>query len=297
MKTALSHQKIPLIPPFTLEVSESQLFRAIGRMEGFSIDVPGAARPFSRRLQEEQGWSAQFTERAIEEYKRFMVLAATLGDEVTPSKTVDEVWHTHLLYSKNYRDEMCTKVLGKVIDHNPGNGGTEDDRYIAQYVRTIITYQTIFGEAPPADIWPLTATEKRYLTEMQSSKKTSERGDRDTSTSSGDSGPGYYAVDPYDSIQFPSAPANDDTKGSSLHSDPAPSHKESGFLDSIKSLFGGGDSNLSTESHSGSHSDGGHHGGGDGGDGGGSGCSGGASSCGGGSGCGGGGCGGGGCGS
>ena len=47
------------------------------RLRQFPIDDPHDARPFSRRLAAEQGWSAAFTGRAIEEYLRFVALSGT----------------------------------------------------------------------------------------------------------------------------------------------------------------------------------------------------------------------------
>jgi hypothetical protein len=102
-----------------IRLSERELARIILDMAAFSLDVAGATRSFSVKLEEQQGWTRQYTLRAIEEYKRFMVLAAVSPTEVTPSRTVDQVWHLHLQYSKSYRDEMCAGVLGKQIDHNP----------------------------------------------------------------------------------------------------------------------------------------------------------------------------------
>ena len=110
--------------------------KLIKRMGNFSIDNPESLRTFNRTLASEQRWSSQFTGRAIEEYKRFMILAAISDKEVTPSEIVDQVWHKHLQYSSNYREELCGRVLGKVIDHNPGDGRSSESRYIAQYVDT-----------------------------------------------------------------------------------------------------------------------------------------------------------------
>ena len=72
------------------------------RLEEFNIDDPDSSFPFSAKLAEQQGWTAEFTTRAIGEYKRFCYLAVVAGHPVSPSQTVDEVWHLHLTYSYNY---------------------------------------------------------------------------------------------------------------------------------------------------------------------------------------------------
>jgi hypothetical protein len=145
-------------------------------MNRFSLDVPISSRNFSDAIGREQVWASGFTARAIKEYKRFMVLAAISDKEVTPSKIVDEVWHKHLQYSSNYRDEMCMKVLGKVIDHNPGTGGAEESRFTAQYVDTLLLYKETFEENPPRDIWPLQGEARRlYDQKIRSTRDSSSR--------------------------------------------------------------------------------------------------------------------------
>jgi hypothetical protein len=49
------------------------------RLQDFSLDEQNAPYPFSLRLEEEQDWTSEFTARAIEEYKRFIFLAAFAG--------------------------------------------------------------------------------------------------------------------------------------------------------------------------------------------------------------------------
>lgn len=148
----------------------------IQRMNRFSLDVPISSRNFSDAIGYEQGWGSGFTARAIEEYKRFMVLAAISNKEVAPSKIVDEVWHKHLQDSINYQDEMCIKVLGKVIDHKPGTGSAEKARFTAQYVDTLLLYKSTFGEEPPSDIWPLQGEARRlYDQKIQLTRDSSTR--------------------------------------------------------------------------------------------------------------------------
>ena len=57
------------------------------------------------------------TQKAIEEYKKFMYLAATSNQMVSPSEIVDIVWHQHLIFTNSYSD-FCN-LLGKRIEHIP----------------------------------------------------------------------------------------------------------------------------------------------------------------------------------
>ena len=133
--------------------SKTDLLAIWKRLQEFSLDEQNAPYPFSRRLEEEQDWTSEFTARAIEEYKRFIFLAAFAGHKVTPSFVTDEVWHLHLIYSNSYWDEMCIGILGCLIHHNPGSGlASEEHIFQGQYQKTLQSYRRYFDE-PPALIW------------------------------------------------------------------------------------------------------------------------------------------------
>ena len=109
---------------------------------------------FEQRLAHEQGWDLGFAKRAVQEYLRFAYLCVHAGP-CTPSVEVDQVWHLHLTYSRDYWGEFCPNVLGAELHHGPTAGGqVERARYYDQYAATLKAYEEAFGEAPPADIWP-----------------------------------------------------------------------------------------------------------------------------------------------
>ena len=134
------------------------------RIVDFPLD-DGRLGAFSSRLRRDQGWSPHFTQRAIEEYRKFLWIAATSGQEVTPSKVVDEVWHLHILHTRSYFDDLCCDALGRVLHHNPGDGSPADARFTHQYTATLALYQTAFG-SPPVDIWPRPETVERRKTSL-----------------------------------------------------------------------------------------------------------------------------------
>lgn len=106
------------------------------------------------RLQAEHRWTPALTLRALEEYRRFLVLAATGGSPVTPSKLVDEVWHLHLTFTRDYWERL-TPLLPAPLHHDPANGQPGDAAHYAhQYVSTLNLYADTFGTQPPADLWP-----------------------------------------------------------------------------------------------------------------------------------------------
>ncbi|MCC6976750.1 MAG: hypothetical protein IT343_00405 [Candidatus Melainabacteria bacterium] len=119
----------------------------------FSVDQKGAVYPLSARLSDEQDWTPEFTALAIEEYKRFIYLAAVAGHPVTPSHVVDEVWHMHLIYTRSYWEELGD-IIGRLIHHDPGTGGQGDQsKFLAQYHRTLDSYRKHFGEDAPDEVW------------------------------------------------------------------------------------------------------------------------------------------------
>jgi len=114
-----------------------------------------AALTFEQRLARENSWSAAYSARVIGEYRRFLYLAARAGHPVTPPDDVDQVWHLHLVYTRNYWDVMCRKVLGAPLHHGPTAGGADETaKYTDWYGRTLDSYRAHFGEDPPRDVWP-----------------------------------------------------------------------------------------------------------------------------------------------
>lgn len=121
----------------------------------YSVGPEDAALPFAARLARDNGWSRDEAERVIGEYKRFCYLAMRSGHPVTPSDSVDQAWHLHLAYSRDYWERFCPEVLGRPLHHGPTAGGGEQARlYYGQYAETLRSYERVFGELPPADLWP-----------------------------------------------------------------------------------------------------------------------------------------------
>ena len=126
------------------------------RLARHAWDDPQDARPFSARLRHTTGWSAAHIQRVLVEYRRFLYLAVRRRGRVCPSGAVDEAWHTHLLDTPRYFGAFCPQVLGTTLHHVPDRGGgTRDDA--RQYRATLRAYRWVFGEPPPADIWPAPA--------------------------------------------------------------------------------------------------------------------------------------------
>jgi hypothetical protein len=135
-----------------------QLLEKLNQMR---IEPEGAALTFAARLSAENGWSLNYAQRVLTEYRRFLFLAVTAGHPVTPSDEIDQAWHLHLTYTRHYWETLCGQILKRPLHHGPTLGGAqEDDRYLEQYDRTIAAYTQTFGHAPPSDLWP--AAKQRF---------------------------------------------------------------------------------------------------------------------------------------
>lgn len=119
---------------------------------------------FLTRLSRENNWTWNYTVRAYEEYKKFILLLALTPHTLTPSDEVDQVWHLHLQYSRDYQT-LCS-LIGKFIHHEPTSGGkAEDEKYDRQYEKTKKIYTEFFNQSPPSDIWD--AAESRFFHKPQ----------------------------------------------------------------------------------------------------------------------------------
>lgn len=136
------------------------------RIQAFNLDKATASFPFSHRLARENGWTLDFAQQVIEEYKIFAFLAIVVGHPVTPSEQVDQAWHLHLIYTRSYWEEFCPQVLGKPLHHGPTAGGTDEQaKHYNWYEKTLSSYVKWFGMAPPVKIWP--PSEQRFGHDLQ----------------------------------------------------------------------------------------------------------------------------------
>lgn len=131
------------------------------RIQSFSLDKPNAQLSFSKRLARDNGWTLQYAQRVIEEYKKFAFLAVAAGHPVTPSDQIDQAWHLHLTYTRSYWDEFCSEVLQTPLHHEPTLGGqAENQKFDDWYSKTLESYEHFFSSKPPVEIWP--APEDRF---------------------------------------------------------------------------------------------------------------------------------------
>lgn len=125
------------------------------KIKHFELDDINASLSFTDRLARENGWSIQYSSRAILEYKKFMYLLLIADHPLTPSDQVDQVWHLHLLYTRSYWEDFCKHTIHKMIHHGPTKGGkSEKEKFTNWYEKTKELYTKTFENPIPKDIWP-----------------------------------------------------------------------------------------------------------------------------------------------
>lgn len=125
------------------------------QIQDYSLDQPEDPFPFTKRLARENGWSLDYAQEAIAEYKKFVFLSMVADHVVTPSDQVDQVWHLHLTYTRSYWQEFCSQILQMPLHHEPSRGGhQEQTKYRQYYQQTLDSYEFFLGQKPPTSIWP-----------------------------------------------------------------------------------------------------------------------------------------------
>jgi len=90
----------------------------------------------------------KYAKLLLEEYYKWLVILSKFGGamKLSPSVIVDQVWHQHLLFTKNYR-ETCNMIGGQFLDHYPENADQDNSgERINRYIYTLKCYRDTFGE-------------------------------------------------------------------------------------------------------------------------------------------------------
>lgn len=114
---------------------------------------PGA-KALARRMWQ-GGWSAQFAIEAVIEYYRFLELKVAVRDHdairLSPSALLDQVWHVHLLNTKDYQADM--KAFGCEFLHHSTDKAFDGDVKVHRRENTALAYEARFQSPPPEKFW------------------------------------------------------------------------------------------------------------------------------------------------
>lgn len=139
------------------------------KIKDFELDDYKSEYGFTCRLADENQWTIYFTEQAILEYKKFMYLAATNEEMISPSEIVDVVWHQHLIFTKSYH--ALGKILNKKIEHIPStHNASQKETFVRAKQRTTQLYELNFGKQPK-EFWINSSIEEAFEIEKASKNK------------------------------------------------------------------------------------------------------------------------------
>jgi|CXWL01.1.fsa_nt_gi hypothetical protein len=88
-------------------------------------------------------------DRVFESFKQFMVACIVADGPKTTSPTIDDMWHTFVLHTRDYRT-FCDEYLGGFIEHEPVHDGGAPENYRATRDLTF----RIFGMLDE-ECWPV----------------------------------------------------------------------------------------------------------------------------------------------
>jgi hypothetical protein len=115
-----------------------------------SVDLLNASR---RSDDFPQDWSQEQRELALGRYRKWLGLAQRYPRaRLAPTRDIDLFWHLHMLSPVAYvRD--CTRLFGRVLDHDGGFGKGEGELPKLQeaYAATAALWETQYNEPYRAD--------------------------------------------------------------------------------------------------------------------------------------------------
>lgn len=82
----------------------------------------------------------------LQQYKNFLILSKKyLPKFLVPTKYIDEFWHNHILYTKNYFED-CKNIFGHYLHHEPSSPSDDPNKLIENYAMTKQLYFEEFGQ-------------------------------------------------------------------------------------------------------------------------------------------------------
>jgi hypothetical protein len=102
------------------------------------------------RLVKKQKWSQEEATEAVRRYKNFLTLIYLYpGERVIPTPDIDEAWHAHILFTREYASD-CQTLFNKYLHHAPVRASATQEEVQEMnlgYCRTAALYHQTFQEA------------------------------------------------------------------------------------------------------------------------------------------------------
>lgn len=98
-------------------------------------------------------WKHQQAEQACQRYLNFLCLLWLYPDRLLiPTQEIDQVWHNHILSTRQYRQD-CQTLFGCYLDHHPELNLEEnpDPSLLAAFQQTKALFERHFGAGSFSD--------------------------------------------------------------------------------------------------------------------------------------------------
>lgn len=99
----------------------------------------------------QKGYNLDELDQLEIEYKRYLILVTNYSMRLPISAPVDEMWHTHILFTKNYAS-LCN-AIGNFIHHEPILTKEGRELLLPAYAETLYLYEKNWGK-PNSKFWP-----------------------------------------------------------------------------------------------------------------------------------------------
>lgn len=91
-------------------------------------------------------WEMTQALKCMQLYKNFLYLFKLYPQEpLVPTREIDEFWHNHILYTKNYHRD-CLQIFGYYLHHSPLTPNDNREKLVNHYLKTKQYYLDIFQE-------------------------------------------------------------------------------------------------------------------------------------------------------
>jgi hypothetical protein len=102
------------------------------------------------RLSEKFGWTASFTNDAVNEYYIFLYMHYSYPKvNLVPGKVIDEIWHDHILHTSDYND-FCQIYFGSFFHHAPRD---RLSNRVIDIEPTLELYKVMYDRPAPKVFW------------------------------------------------------------------------------------------------------------------------------------------------
>ncbi len=91
-------------------------------------------------------WTLSDARHCARLYKNFLILLKQHHPEtLVPTREIDEFWHNHILYTKNYYSD-CLTIFGYYLHHEPASPLEDPQKLAKDYLKTQQYYLEMFNQ-------------------------------------------------------------------------------------------------------------------------------------------------------